>query len=153
MAAADQARVVVARLGIVLSPKGGALQLMLPPFRFGMGGPFGTGQRWTSWLCIDDAVGALFHAACDDTLHGAVNFTAPQPVTNQEMCSELGTVLGRPALLPVPPVALRAMLGQMADETMLSDLKVTPVALQRAGYRFLYPTLGSALRHVLGRTK
>lgn len=145
-------RVVLPRFGVVLSPGGGALRRMLPPFRFGVGGPIGSGRQPMSWIAIDDVIGAVHHAIMTEALAGPVNTTAPRPVTNREFAATLGRVLDRPALLPVPAVALRLAFGEMADATLLGGVRVLPARLQASGYEFRYPELEGALRHLLGRT-
>jgi uncharacterized protein len=144
-------RVVIARLGVVLTPAGGALQRMLLPFRLGVGGPLGTGDQWLSWVAMDDAIGAVHHALMSDTLAGAVNVTAPEPVRSREFAAVLGRVLRRPALLPVPGAALHLLFGEMADVALLGSQRVHPAKLIESGYGFRYPGLETALRHVLGR--
>jgi uncharacterized protein len=144
-------RVVLLRNGIVLSPAGGVLGRMLPPFRLGLGGPLGSGRQYMSWLAIDDVVGAIHHAMMTETLSGPVNATAPHPVTNRDFAATLGRVLDRPAVLPVPAGALRLAFGEMADVAILSSARVLPARLQESGYAFRYPDLESALRFVLGR--
>ncbi|HEU5359240.1 MAG TPA: TIGR01777 family oxidoreductase [Gemmatimonadales bacterium] len=145
-------RVVRARLGIVLSPDGGALRKMLPPFRLGIGGRLGSGRQWMSWVALDDAIGAIHHAIFTPSLRGPVNVTAPAPATNAEFTATLARVLARPAILPVPAAALTLVFGQLADEALLAGQRVLPAALLAAGYRFRDPVLEGALRHVLGRT-
>lgn len=145
-------RVVRARLGVVLSPDGGALEKMLPPFRLGLGGRLGSGRQWMSWVGLDDAIGAIHHAIFSTSVRGPVNVTAPAPATNAEFTATLARVLARPAVLPVPAAALRLALGQLADEALLAGQRVLPAALLSAGYRFRAPALDAALRHVLGRT-
>jgi uncharacterized protein (TIGR01777 family) len=144
-------RVVHARFGVVLSPKGGALKKMLLPFRLGLGGRMGSGSQWLSWIAIDDAVGAVVHALSTATLQGAVNATAPEAVTNRDFTRALARVLGRPAPFTVPAAALRLMLGEMAEGTLLTSARVFPARLLESGYRFRHPDLESALRHVLGK--
>jgi uncharacterized protein (TIGR01777 family) len=144
-------RVVHPRFGVVLSPAGGALKKMLPPFRLGLGGRLGNGSQWMSWISIDDAVGSIHYALLTPTLHGPVNTTAPNPVTNDEFTRALGQVLGRPTLFSVPAFALRLALGEMADATVLISARARPVRLLESGYRFAHPDLESALRHVLGK--
>jgi uncharacterized protein (TIGR01777 family) len=144
-------RVVRLRIGVVLSAAAGALQKMLPPFRLGLGGPVGRGRRFMSWICLDDLVGAIHFLLVRDEIQGAVNGVAPTPVRNAEFASLLGSVLRRPALLPTPPVALRAALGEMADELLLAGNRIYPSRLEQAGYRFEHPDLESALRFELGR--
>lgn len=148
-------RVVNARLGVVLSPRGGALKRMLLPFKLGLGTNLGSGRQYLSWVSIDDAVGAIHHALVTPALSGPVNVTAPAPVTNREFTLTLGRVLFRPVLwfLPwaVTALPLMLVLGEMAREMLLGGAKVLPHKLEASGYRFRHPTLESALRHVLGR--
>jgi len=144
-------RVVHPRLGVVLSPAGGALGKMLLPFRAGLGGVVGPGTQHMSWVAIDDVVGALHLALTSESLEGPFNLVAPEPVTNREFTKTLGRVLGRPTVAPVPAFALRLALGEMADATLLASTRVRPRRLQETGYVFRLPTLESALRHVLGR--
>ena len=144
-------RVVQVRFGIVLSPAGGALGRMLPPFRLGLGGPLGSGRQWMSWIAIDDAVGAVHHALMSDGLAGPVNATAPEPVTGRVLARTLGRVLGRPAVLQAPAPALRLAFGEMAGSALLGSQRVLPVRLLASGYRFRYPSLEPALRFLLGR--
>ncbi|MBA3259810.1 MAG: DUF1731 domain-containing protein, partial [Gemmatimonadales bacterium] len=143
-------RVVHLRFGIILTPAGGALGRMLPPFRLGAGGPLGGGRQWMSWIAVDDAVGAVLHALMTDSLSGPVNTTAPVPVTSREFAGTLGAVLGRPALVPAPAFALRLLFGEMADTALLASQRVLPGRLTESGYRFHYPELVGALRHLLG---
>jgi uncharacterized protein (TIGR01777 family) len=154
-AAADSARaagirVVHPRFGVVLSPEGGALGKLLPPFRLGLGGHLGEGSQWMSWISIHDAVGVIRYALLAD-LHGPINATAPEPVTNRDFTRTLGRVLRRPTILPVPAVALRLALGEMADRTLLSSARVLPSRLLQSGFRFEYPELEGAFRQVLGK--
>lgn len=144
-------RVVTARIGIVLSPAGGALAQMLRPFRLGLGGVIGSGEQYVSWVALDDVLGAILHVLFTDTLHGPVNITAPQPVTNRQFAATLGRVLGRPTLLPVPARVVRMALGEMADELLLSGAHVQPQRLQEAQYTFRHPELEGTLRFLLGK--
>jgi uncharacterized protein (TIGR01777 family) len=144
-------RVVLLRFGIVLSPAGGALGRMLPPFRLGVGGPLGSGRQYMSWVAIDDVVGAIHHAMMTEALAGPVNATAPQPVTSRVFATTLGRVLDRPAVVPVPAPALRLVFGEMADVALLGSTRVLPARLQESGYAFRYPELEGALRFLLGR--
>jgi len=141
-------RVVRLRTGIVLSTREGALSRMLLPFRLGLGGKFGSGRQYMSWICLDDLI-EIFKFALETSLRGPVNMVAPNPVTNLEFVKALGRVLSRPALLPLPGFALRVLLGEMADSLLLSSARVEPGQLAAAGYRFKYPDLERALRHVL----
>lgn len=144
-------RVVRLRIGIVLTPAGGALAQMLPPFKAGLGGRLGSGGQYMSWIGIDDVVGAIYHAMMTESLRGPVNATSPEPVTNAQFTRALGAVIGRPTLFPVPATALRLMFGELADELLLSSLRVLPERLCDSGYPFRFPNLAQALRHVLGR--
>jgi len=144
-------RVVNLRIGVVLSRQGGALAKMLPLFIAGLGGPVGRGEQYWSWVAIDDVVGTIHHALLTDSLRGPVNVVAPNPATNRQFTKILAQVLKRPALLPVPPVALRLLLSEMAEELLLCSARVTPAKLLATGYTFHYPDLEEALRHLLGR--
>lgn len=144
-------RVVHARFGIILSPRGGALAKMLPPFQMGAGGPFGSGRQWMSWIALEDAVGAVLRSLMTEELRGPVNVVAPNAVRNAEFAQVLGKVLGRPAIIPTPAFALRLLLGEMADALLLSGQHVRPERLIAAGFAFRYPELEGALRHLLGK--
>jgi len=151
-APAEEAGIRVAQLrtGIVLSRAGGALARQLPLFRFGLGGRLGSGRQYTSWVTLEDEVEAIRFALDTPGLRGPLNLTAPRPVTNGEFTATLGRVLHRPAVLPVPPVALRLVLGrQLADEAILAGQRVLPRALLDAGYQFTQPELEDGLRSVL----
>ena len=146
-------RVVHPRLGLVLSPAGGALGKMLPPFRAGLGGVVGPGTQYMSWVALDDVLGALHHALVTETMVGPFNLVAPEPATNREFTKTLGRVLGRPTVAPAPAFALRLALGaEMADSTLLASSRVRPDLLRESGFTFRFPRLEGALRHVLGRT-
>jgi hypothetical protein len=145
-------RVVSLRIGVVFSPKGGALPRMLPPFRAGLGGVIGNGRQYVSWIALDDLVGIVLHALQSGELRGPVNAVAPRPVTNRELTEVLGKVLSRPTLLPVPAFALRLAVGsEMADALLLASARVLPRRLEDAGYPFRFPELGETLRHMLAR--
>lgn len=144
-------RVVNLRFGVVLSPKGGALPMMLPPFRLGLGGILGTGRQWMSWVSIEDVTGAIQHALSNEAVRGPVNVVSPHPVTNREFTKTLGRVLRRPAVLPVPALAVRLLFGELADEALLASARVEPKRLQATGYRFKHAELEPALRHLLGK--
>ncbi len=144
-------RVVNLRAGIVLSPAGGALGKMLLPFKAGLGGVMGPGTQYMSWVAIDDLLGILHHALDRTDLTGPVNAVAPSPVTNAEFTKTLGRVLGRPTVAAVPGFALRLAFGEMAEATILASTRVRPARLQATRYRFRFPSLEGALRHVLGK--
>jgi uncharacterized protein (TIGR01777 family) len=144
-------RVVHARTGIVLSADGGALKKQLPLFKVGLGGRFGTGRQYQSWISRADEVGAIIFALQTPSLAGAVNLTAPHPVTNAEFTKTLGSVMGRPTMMTAPKFGLAAALGrQMAEEMLLTGQRVMPAQLVAAGYQFQYPELEPALRALLG---
>lgn len=145
-------RVVHLRLGIVLTPAGGALKRLVLPFTLGVGGVVGTGDQSMSWIALDDVLGSVLHVLADDTVVGPVNVVAPTPVTNRVFTKTLGRVLRRPTALPVPSRALRVLLGEMADGLLLTGASVEPTRLTRSGFRFAYPALENALRHLLGRS-
>jgi hypothetical protein len=149
-AAAAGIRVVHPRIGIVLSPQGGALGQMLLPFRLGLGGVLGPGTQYVSWIAIDDLVSAIAWLLEREDIAGAVNAGSPSPVTNAELTETLARVVRRPAVLPVPAFALRLALGEMA-ESLLASTRMRPARLLASGFRFRFPELGGALRHVLGR--
>lgn len=138
-------RVVHARFGLVFNKTGGALSKLLPLFRAGLGGHVGSGRQWMSWISRDDAVASLLFAADSAAMRGAMNVTAPEPVTNAIFTQALARQLHRPAVLPAPAFALRLAFGQMADETLLASQRAVPAALLSAGFRFAHPTLEDAL--------
>lgn len=142
-------RVVHPRIGIVLGRDGGALELMLPIFKLGLGGPLGSGRQWMSWVHVDDVVGLVLHALDDDGAAGPLNATAPHPVRNREFTRTLGRVLKRPALLPAPRFALRAALGEVTD-VLFGSQRCAPKATNESGYAFAHPDLEPALRDLLG---
>ena len=142
-------RVVNLRIGVVLSPKGGALAQMLTPFKLGVGGVIGSGNQYWSWISLDDLVGIICHCISNDKLSGPVNATAPCPVTNHDFTKILGSVLNRPTIFPMPAFAARLALGEMADALLLSSARVMPNRLSETGYPFQYPSLEQALRHLL----
>ena len=143
-------RVVQLRIGVVLSPMGGALAKMLVPFRLGLGGPLGNGRQVMSWIAIDDAIRAIHHALVTERLQGPVNLVAPHAVTNREFARILGRVLARPAIMSVPACALRLLFGELANEALLASANVLPTKLSETGYSFRFPELEGALRHLLG---
>ncbi|MFN7131048.1 MAG: TIGR01777 family oxidoreductase [Myxococcales bacterium] len=143
-------RVVNLRIGMVLTPRGGALARMLPAFRLGGGGPIGSGRQWMSWITYDDLLAAFEHALFDERVQGPVNVSAPTPVSNRDFASTLGRVLHRPAVVPVPAAAVRLAFGEMGQALVLAGARVLPRALQATGFRFGFDALEPALRHLLG---
>ena len=147
-------RVVTLRIGVVLSSKGGALSRMLPLFRAGLGGVIGGGSQYLSWVALDELPFIVLHALQCADLVGPVNAVTPHPVTNREFTQALGNALSRPTPLPVPAFALRLAVGrEMADALLLASARVLPRRLEATGYRFRFPELGEALRHLLGKGK
>lgn len=153
-AAAAGIRTVHIRTGPVVAPNGGLLGPMLLPFQLGLGGPLANGRAWWSWIAIDDVAQIYRFALERDDVRGAVNAVAPAAVTNGDFARALGKILGRPAGLPVPRFALRMLFGEEAvREAMLSSARVAPARLQAAGFRFAYPELETALRHMVGQSE
>ena len=149
-AATHGVRVVNARIGVVLSPAGGALKSMRPAFRWGAGAVLGTGREATGWLTLDDLVGMMHFAVMCDELRGPVNFAMPQPVTQRELSAAVGRVLHRPVWLRIPNAAIRWIFSPELAEAMSWSQRIIPRRLMAAGYRFRYPNLDEGLRHVLG---
>lgn len=155
-AAADPARtagvrVVHPRFGIVLHARGGALQKLLPLFRLGLGGRFGKGDQWWSWVSMADVTGAVRWALESDSVEGPVNVTSPNPTTNAEFTEVLADVLNRPSFVTVPAFGPRLVLGELADALLLNSQRVKPDRLLQSGYRFAFEELAPALRDALGR--
>lgn len=140
---AGDVRTVKLRTGLILDPTGGALGKMLPPFRFGIGGRLGSGKQWWSWITLHDVIRAIIFAL-ENPISGPINLTAPNPVTNQEFTSALARALHRPAVFPVPSLALKLAFGGFSSE-MLGSKKVVPEVLVNAGFTFDYPHIGAAL--------
>ena len=143
-------RVVLTRTGVVLSESGGALEKMLPPFKMGVGGPVAGGGQYVSWVDLEDVVGAMVFSLKTDAASGPINVTAPEPVTNGELSKALGRVLRRPAVMPVPGFALKALYGEMAF-IVTTGARIVPRRLQELGYSFSRPDLDEALRAATGR--
>jgi hypothetical protein len=143
-------RTVNIRIGLVLSAQGGALGNMLKPFKLGLGGRIGSGRQWWSWIHVDDIVGGIQHAIRTESLSGAVNLVAPNPVRNAEFTKVLASVLGRPAFFPVPEFALRLAFGKMAaEELLLASARVEPGKLLASGYGFRFRDLRAALENLV----
>lgn len=141
-------RVAQLRTGVVLDRSGGALGKMLPPFRLGVGGPVAGGRQYVSWIHVEDLIGLMLAALEDERFSGPINATAPDPVENRELSHVLGRVLHRPALLPIPGFALRALYGEMS-EVITSGARVVPAKALVLGYEFQHPQLQEALRSAL----
>ena len=144
-AASARTRLVIIRTGLVLEKDGGALPQMLPPFRFGAGGPVGSGRQYWPWIHRQDWIDLVRWAIATPAVGGPLNATAPTPVTNAEFARALGRAMHRPAFMPAPAFALRLLLGEMADALLLSGQRAVPAKAERLGFRFQYPQLDRAL--------
>lgn len=142
-------RVVLARFGIILAKRGGALPSMLRPFQFGIGGKIGSGRQWMSWIVLEDVIQLLRLAIENASVRGPVNFASPQPVRNIEFTKALAGVLHRPAILTAPAFALRLALGELADGLLLSSQRCVPQKAEGLGYCFQHSEISGALRSVL----
>jgi uncharacterized protein (TIGR01777 family) len=142
-------RVVHIRIGVVLAKNGGALQAMLTPFRFGLGGPVGSGRQFWSWVALEDVVSIFTFALNNDGLSGPVNAAAPNPARNADFTRELGKTLHRPAFFPLPALVVRTVFGEMGESLLLASARVIPAKLEAAGFRFQFPDLPGALRAAL----
>jgi hypothetical protein len=144
-------RTVNLRIGVVLSPKGGALGKQLFAFKLGFGAVLGSGKQWIPWISISDTVRAIHHCLINDAVRGPVNICAPNPVTNREFAKTLGRVLRRPAFMWLPRIALRVMFGEIADEGLLASIRAVPRKLLDTGFAFDHTELSAALRFLLNR--
>jgi uncharacterized protein (TIGR01777 family) len=142
-------RTVLLRFGVILSGKGGALAQMLGPFRMGVGGRLGSGRQWMAWVAMADVVGMIRAALESETWRGAYNCVAPEPVTNAEFTKALGRVLHRPTIFPVPPIALRTLFGEMADDMLLASQRVEPKRVAATDYSYAHTGLEPALREAI----
>jgi hypothetical protein len=148
-AAESGARVVCLRFGVILSREGGLLKRVVPFYKAGLGCPLGSGRQWMSWIEIEDAVGAIRHAAAHAALAGPVNVVAPASIINAGFTRALGRIFGHQLPMPVPPFMLRILYGRVADEALLASAHVVPSKLVKAGYPFRYPNLEDALYQAL----
>jgi uncharacterized protein (TIGR01777 family) len=144
-AAHDGTRVVLVRTGLVLAPAGGILGRIKPLFSLGLGARLGNGRQYMPWISLEDEVRALLFAISHDDVSGPVNLTGPAPVTNAEFTAALGRTVNRPTLLVAPGFALRAVLGEFAEEGLLGGQRAIPAVLERAGFHFHHNTIGEAL--------
>jgi hypothetical protein len=147
-ASSERTRVVLLRLAMVVG-RGGALERMLLPFKLGAGGPIGSGRQWWPWIAMEDVIGVIRFLLDRTDADGPLNLCAPQQVRCAEFARALGRVLNRPSVLPLPAVAARLMLGEMADGLLLSSARVRPAGLERLGYSFRVPELATAIRHAI----
>lgn len=143
------ARVVYLRIGVVLAKDGGALEKMLTPFRFGVGGTIGSGKQYMSWIALDDLVKMINFALENENINGAINAVAPNAVMNAEFTRTLGKVLSRPTFLPVPAFAIKTLFGEMGETLLLEGARVVPQTLQNAKFEFDFPNLEDAMKHAL----
>ena len=143
-AQSDKTRVCILRTGVVITRRGGALQKMLLPFKLGLGGPIGDGTQYMSWIHLEDMLRGIAHLIANEGCEGVYNFTAPNPVTNEEFSRELSSALSRPCVFKVPKFVLRTMMGEMGD-LVLYGQRVVPKRLQESGYEFIYPEISQAL--------
>jgi uncharacterized protein len=148
-AEAHGVRVAVTRTGVVLAESGGALEKMLPPFKLGLGGPVAGGRQYVPWVHLDDVVGAFLFCLDTEAVRGPVNVCAPEPVTNKELSKALGRVLRRPAVAPVPALAVKLLYGEMAM-VVTTGARMVPRRLEELGYGFRRPDLEEALRAATG---
>jgi uncharacterized protein (TIGR01777 family) len=146
---AKVSRLVTPRFGVVLGSGGGAMAKLLPVFRAGVGGRVGDGKQWMSWIHREDVVSFLVQAATDSKISGIYNLVGPEPARNETFAHALGHVLHRPSLLPVPAIALKLALGEMAEETILASQRVSSAKLAATGFIFRYPTLEGALQQIV----
>jgi uncharacterized protein (TIGR01777 family) len=144
-------RVVHPRGGQAMTPEGGTLQRLLPLFRLGLGGRFGDGRQWWSWISLDDLTGVIVHALTRPEVEGPLNACAPGLVTNADFTATLARVLGRPARLPIPKFGPRLVVGDLADELIYASVRAVPERTLASGYEFRHPELEGALRALLGR--
>jgi len=146
-------RVVNPRLGVVLDKSGGALAKMLPLFKLGLGGVIASGKQWMSWIALPDLLELFEFILKNETVKGPINAVTPHPITNRTFTKTLGALLHRPTIFPLPDFLARFLLGQMADETLLSSTKALPEALLAAGFAFKYPELKQALESELSEKR
>jgi uncharacterized protein (TIGR01777 family) len=152
--AAERARVrrVRMRIGVVMTPQGGALRRMLTPFRLGLGGPVGSGRQYVPWISLHDLVSAIEFLLSDSSLSGVVNMTAPAPATQGEMAKALGMALDRPAFLPLPAFVVQVLFGEMGKDLLLASTRVLPKRLLEAGFEFRDSDLSGSMSRILATT-
>jgi uncharacterized protein (TIGR01777 family) len=142
-------RTVILRFGVIFARKEGALEQMVRPFRFGVGGPVGDGRQWLAWVALDDVIRIIQLAIANLEMNGPYNTVAPEPVRNSDFAKTAGRVLHRPAILPAPKFVLRLAFGEMADALLLASQRVIPQKLQELGYKFQFDNLETALPKML----
>jgi uncharacterized protein (TIGR01777 family) len=139
------------RFGVILSASDGVLQKLYWPFFFGGGGPVGSGRQYMSWVSLEDAVRSIQHAIATKELAGPTNVCSPNPATNAEFMRAFAGAMGRPAIVPLPEAVVRAVFGEMGEETLLASQRGVPEKLTQAGFRFMHPDIQSAMRAALQR--
>lgn len=144
-----ETRLILLRIGMVLSPKGGALASLLPMFKAGFGGPQGSGKQLVSWIDIEDLVNGIYFCILNQNLQGPVNMIAPQVISNAKFCQALAHALHRPCWLKTPAFLLKLILGQLAEETILKNGNVYPKKLINSGFKFKYGTIEKCFQHLL----
>ena len=148
-AEAEGVRVVHCRTGVVQTKRGGMLKKQLPLFKFGLGGRLGSGRQWFSWVTLEDEVRAIRFAIDNAAMRGAMNVTAPEPVTNAAWTKALAQAVHRPAILPVPPIAVRAVMGRELVDSLTASQRIVPGALLNAGFEFRHPTIDEGMREAV----
>lgn len=145
------ARVVLLRSGVVLHPEGGAIPQLVPPFRFGIGGPLGSGRQWWAWIHRTDWVRMVIWAIETESVRGPLNVCAPEPAQQREIARAIGRALHRPSFMPAPSIALRILLGGMADDMLLASQRAVPRIALDGGFRWHYPELDAAVSAAVRR--
>jgi hypothetical protein len=142
-------RTAIIRIGVVLGRNGGVVSRLVTPFRFFAGGHPGSGKQWVSWIHLEDVIGVIRMLIEDESCKGTFNLTAPEPVLSKKFYGTFGKTMHRPSVFPMPPFMLRLMLGEIADELLLTSNRVIPQRLLEAGYKYRFPNLSEALRNIL----
>ncbi|MFH2063931.1 MAG: TIGR01777 family oxidoreductase [Pseudomonadota bacterium] len=144
-------RTAFLRIGVALTPTGGALKRLLLPYKMGLGGRIGSGNQYISWVDMEDVIGAIHHVLMQDSVSGPVNIVSPNPVTSRTFTRTLGAILSRPTPFPIPEKVIQLTFGEMGNEILLSSTRVMPKKLLQTGYRFVHPILDEALKQMLGK--
>ena len=144
-------RLVIFRIGVVLSPAGGALKKMLAPLKYFIGGKFGSGKQFISWICIEDVINAFYFAIFNENIKGPINIVSPNPVTNLNFIKILGKILSRPYFFTVPKFVIKGIFGEMGKEIVLSSTRAYPEILLNFGFKFYHENLEDSLRYLLGK--
>jgi len=142
-------RTTILRFGVIFAAEGGALGPMLAPFKFGLGGPLGTGDQWISWVALQDVIAMIRLVIANPEFAGPLNVVSPHPVRNSEFARTAGKILHRPAIFPTPAFLLRLAVGEMAGALLLTSQRVIPERLLSVNFPFQFPDLESTLRAIL----